>query len=191
MKDEDLFYGEREPEKKENASNQNYGNGNPYSNGDQYGNGNPYSNGGQYGNGNPYNNGYNGNPNGNYGGPNGYGPGPQPVNGFAVAALVTGIISTCCCFCPYASLPCAVAAIVTAIMSKRDGRRPTMAMIGLVLGIIGLLISGTIIAYAFYLMSNPEFMNEMMKQYEEMMKDAMRNGALIRLLRKSSLAIHF
>lgn len=141
MDNDDLFYGEKEPEKKEpphgpNGYQQGYNGGNGYGN--------------------------------NY---NDYGyPPPKQTNGLAIAALVTGLISMGCCFCPYISLPCAIAGIVTAILSRKQGGMNTMAIIGLIASIIGLIIAAFMIMYLIYVMSHPELYKQIMEEYYRMLE---------------------
>ena len=67
-------------------------------------------------------------------------------NGFAIAALVLGIVSvvvSCCCCCLYyLSLVLSIVAIVMAVLAKREngGKMPGKATAGLILAIIGLVL---------------------------------------------------
>lgn len=159
MNNEDLFYGEKEPEKKEPQSGQ------PYPGGYQQGsNGAPGYNGGS-----GYNNGYN-----EYG----YPP-AKPANGLAIAALVTGLISLCCCVCFYVSLPCAIAAIITAILSRKQGGMNTMAIIGLITGIIGMIIAAFMIMYVIYVMSNPALYQQIMDEYYRILESMEHTGSCL------------
>lgn len=157
MDNDDLFYGEKEPEKKEPQPGQ------------------PYQQG--YNGGNGYNNGY-----GNYGGYDGYGyPPRKPANGLAIAALVTGLISICCCFCPYVSFPCAIAGIITAVLSRKQGGMNTMAIIGLITAIIGLIIAAFMIMYVIYVMSHPELYQQILDEYYKMLESMENTGSYLRL----------
>lgn len=94
---------------------------------------------------------------------------------FSVASLVLGILSiVCCCLFPVAGV-CAVLAVVFAFISRsRLGQMDGMSIAGLVCGIVGLAI----VAYLIYTtvtapgMSDAE-MEEFMKQYMEMIKEAL------------------
>lgn len=152
MDNNDLFYGEREPEKREPQPGQPGG----------------------------YQQGYNGS-NG-YGGYDGYGyPPRQPANGLAIAALVTGLISLCCCVCFYVSLPCAIAAIITAILSRKQGGMSAMAIIGLITGIIGMIIAAFMIMYVIYVMSNPALYQQIMDEYYRILESMEHTGSCLRL----------
>lgn len=164
MDNNDLFYGEREPEKKEPQPGQ------PYPGNYQQG----YNGGPGYNNGNGYNNGYDG---------YGYPPRNQ-ANGVAIAALVTGLISMCCCFCPYVSLPCAIAGIIMAILSRKNGGMNAMSIIGLITSIIGLIIAALIIMYAIYVMSHPELYKQILEEYNRMLESMEHSGACLRLFLK-------
>lgn len=148
MGNDDLFYGEREPEKKEPQPGQ------PY----------PGS----------YQQGYNG---------YGYPPRNQ-ASGLSIAALVTGLISTCCCFCPYVSLPCAIAGIIMAILSRKNGGMNAMSIIGLVTSIIGLIIAALILMYVIYVMSHPELYQQILEEYNRMLESMEHSGACLRLFLK-------
>ena len=64
--------------------------------------------------------------------------GAKNANGLAVASLVCGIISVVMmCCCTYLGIILGIIAIVLGIISKDEyGNKPTMAKVGLVLGII-------------------------------------------------------
>lgn len=66
----------------------------------------------------------------------------QNSNGLAIASLVCGILAmiTMCC-CTYLGIILGIVAIVTGAMSKDEyGKKPTMAKVGIVLGIAAILI---------------------------------------------------
>lgn len=74
--------------------------------------------------------------------------------GMAVAALVLGIVAIVMFWIPFIGVICGIAAIVTGVMSMRkinQGNLPgkNMAITGLVTGIIGLVISATVLVGAF------------------------------------------
>jgi hypothetical protein len=163
MNNDDLFYEEREPEKKSAPQN-------TFEQGDYQQN---YNQQGPYGQSYPGGNGYN-----EYGYPQ-----KKPANGLAIAALVTGLVSMCCCFCPYVSLPCAIAGIITAILSRKNGGMNAMAIVGLIASIIGLIIAAFMIMYIVYVMSHPELYQQIMDEYYRMMESMEQSGAFLRLFK--------
>ena len=68
--------------------------------------------------------------------------GANNANGLAVASLVCGIIAVVMvCCCTYLGIILGILAIFFGIISKDEyGNRPTMAKVGLVLGIIGAVV---------------------------------------------------
>lgn len=122
---------------------------NQYETGDQYSGGNqyntvPYNMNGSYDAGNQY-----GQPNQYYQQPYRESIYAQPgesgsTDGKAIASLILGIFSlvTCCCY-GVTSLVFGIAAIVLAVLSKKDnmGQMPGMAVAGMIMGIIG-IVSG-------------------------------------------------
>ncbi len=174
--------------------------GNPGQNQNPYGNPgqeqNPYSNSGQeqnqnsgqeqnpwqYPPQNPYGqsgfHGYNqgGNQNPYYTVP-GYGQGqPQPPykkkNTMAVFSMISGIFSiVACCASPLAVI-LGITGIVLAILSKKGQPMDGFAIAGIVLSIVGLVVSLAFFAYYIFilsLMKNPEyasFFNELLEQYQ-------------------------
>ncbi len=153
MNDDDLFYGEREPEKKDTDNRQN-----------SYNNYN-----GKSGYNNDYNNGYN----------NGY---PEKRrNPLAIASLITGILSLLCIVVPYFGLPLAIAGIVTAILSRHQGGAnymSGMAVAGLVLSIVGLVMCAFLMIMIVYMVLNPEYLETIYEEYYDIM-DSMDMGTLI------------
>ncbi len=154
MNEDDLFYGEREPEKKDTGNGQNGYN-------DYNDNNNGYNNG--------YDNGYN----------NGY---PQKKsNPLAIASLITGILSLLCIVVPYFGLPLAIAGIVTAVLSRHQGGAnymSGMAVAGLVLSIVGLVMCAFLLIMVVYMMLNPEYLETIYEEYYDIM-DSMDMGTLI------------
>lgn len=91
------------------------------------------------------------------------------VNGFAIASLVTGIVSiVCCCFLYGFSLIPAVLAVVFAVLSRKasGGRFSGMAIAGLVTGIVGIAL-GAYMLYSFiiFLSMPDEEIQELLKEY--------------------------
>lgn len=147
MENEDLFYGEKEPEKKD-APQRN----------DQYGGYPPYGNYSQ--------------------------PPKKTGNGLGIASLVTGIISICCCLCPYIGLFCAVAGIITAVLARKQGNNDAIPIMGLVISITGLIINVFLIIYIVYVMMNPTLYRELMEEYNRILESMEDAGYFLRLFRK-------
>ena len=72
-------------------------------------------------------------------------PQAQSANGYAIAALVCGIVGVCSCGIYSLGIPSLVAIILGAVGKKKPGSRG-LAIAGLVLGIIGLAIGLLVIA---------------------------------------------
>ena len=183
-------YGNPEPDSYGNSGQNPYGNPgqNPYGNPGQ----NPYGNPGQpqnsgqeqnpwqYPSQNPYGqsgfNGYNqgGNQNGYYTVPN-YGQGQHPYkkkNNMAVFSMISGIFSiVACCASPLAVI-LGITGIVLAILSKKGQPMDGFAIAGIILSIVGLVVSLAFFAYYLFilsLMKNPEyasFFNDLLEQYQ-------------------------
>lgn len=100
--------------------------------------------------------------------------------GYAIASLVLGIVSLftlcCCCICNAFFIPMitAVLAIVFAILAKNQstGKKfPGMAIAGLILGIVGLLLSVLLMGIFLFL---PDIMSEdFLKEYEAFIRAEM------------------
>ena len=69
----------------------------------------------------------------------------QPGKGYAIASLVTGILSLLCCI-PIIS---SILAIVFFAVARRQGNKSGMAIAGLVCGIIGLVLVLMVFSLAF------------------------------------------
>lgn len=87
--------------------------------------------------------------------------------GFAIASLVLGILSLVCCCISYAGLVMATLAIIFAIVSrKKMGYFDSLAIAGLIVGIIG-VIFGAFSILVDVIMSSEEFWIEFEKMYPE------------------------
>jgi len=64
---------------------------------------------------------------------------PTEKKGFSIASMVLGIVAVVCCCIWYISIPCAILAIIFAIVGKKKGGRG-MATAGLILGIIAIVL---------------------------------------------------
>ena len=62
-------------------------------------------------------------------------------NGKAVAALVLGIVSLLGLCIPLAGIICRIIAIILAVMAKKEGSTDGKQKAGMILGIIGIVIS--------------------------------------------------
>lgn len=85
-------------------------------------------------------------------------PAKDPARGYSIASLALGIASLCCCCCYYIAGVLAILGIVCACVArkKNGGRLPTLALIGLVLAIIGLVLFLCFVAFEIYLATIPE-----------------------------------
>ena len=102
---------------------------------------------------------------------------PQPEqpqsndgHGLAVASLVVGIISILSCCCIYLAVILGVVGIVLAIISKSKsstGKMETMATIGMILSIIGLVLTIGYFVFGLVVMQTPK--------YQEMYNEILNN----------------
>ena len=127
-------------------------NGDPYGNNGGNGhNGYTNPNGGPYGNQDPYSGGNGQRP--PYGSPY-FTPARRAApksNGFAIASLVTGILSLCVCCCYGGGLVFGVLAIIFAIIqSKQTGEMSSSSIAGMICGILGTLFSIILIVFMVY-----------------------------------------
>lgn len=65
----------------------------------------------------------------------------EQKNGKATAALVLGIISLIGICIPIAGIICGIIAIILAVMAKKEGSTDSKQKAGMILGIIGIVIS--------------------------------------------------
>ncbi len=73
---------------------------------------------------------------------NPYAPPRRVVSGFETAALILGIISLVGCTCFYLSIPLGALAIIFASLSRGGNTKfGDLARIGLILGLLGIVIS--------------------------------------------------
>lgn len=106
--------------------------------------------------------------------PNTYGANynKKPVNGFAIASMVIGILSlVLCCCSEYLGLILGILAIIFAVIAKKQGPSG-MATAGLICGIIALVLSAVAIILGFLAAS---FLKDVIPNfadmdYEEMME---------------------
>ena len=83
---------------------------------------------------------------------------PNPSKPYAIASLVLGILSVFCCCCYYISGIFAILSIVFACIArkKNGGKMPTMALVGLIFAIIGLVLFLIMLAFEIYLATIPQ-----------------------------------
>ena len=94
-------------------------------------------------------------------------PQKDPGHGLAIASLVLGILSILSCCCVYLSVVLGVVGIVLAIISKSKsltGKMETMATVGMVLSILGLVMTLGITIWSVAFSQTPAY-QEMMNQY--------------------------
>lgn len=128
-------------------------------------------------------NGINGNNTYYNGSGNDYTSGKGQGHGFGIAALICGIISLIgCCGLWFISVPCAIAAIILGIVQLIKNQPKAMAIVGIICGALGLLLTVVVIVAAVVFMSNvtrnpdiyDEIMDEIMDEYgvtEDMLED--------------------
>lgn len=87
----------------------------------------------------------------------------KPGTGFAVASLVTGILSLVCCCVLGVPVVFGILAIVFAVINKKQaGEMNGMALAGLVCGIAGAALGLLLFAYQIVLITtNPNWMEEL------------------------------
>jgi hypothetical protein len=97
-------------------------------------------------------------------------PQKDPGHGLAIASLVLGILSILSCCCTYLAVILGVVGIVLAIISKSKsltGKMETMALIGMILSILGVVIAVAMIIWSLAFSQTPAY-QEMMNQYMDM-----------------------
>lgn len=106
--------------------------------------------------------------------------GRRKTYGWSVAAMVSGIISVICCCTGYAGVIFGVAAIIFAIISRKNlGYFDGMAVAGLVLGIIGFVL-GIALIIATYTIDEQflkEYLEEYLKEYQEQFPETTPDGS--------------
>lgn len=87
-------------------------------------------------------------------------PQKDPGHGLAIASLVLGIISLISCCCVYLSVVVGVVGVVLAIISKsksNTGKMETMAKVGMVLSIVGIVLAIGYIVFGLVYMQTPAY----------------------------------
>lgn len=101
---------------------------------------------------------------------------PKKPNTFATLSLVSGIFGLISCCFPPMQLLFGAAAIMLAVISKKDGSFPGISIAGMVLGILSVVCSLVLFAcfaYSMKLMQDPEYariFNEMMTEYQQILE---------------------
>lgn len=99
-------------------------------------------------------------------------PPPPERKGYATTSLITGLASILCCSCTFLAFACAIAAIVFAIAArKQNGFFQPLATAGLILGIIGFILTLVLFVLSFLLLDtlsglSPKALEEFFKQFE-------------------------
>lgn len=97
-------------------------------------------------------------------------PQKDPGHGLAIASLVLGILSILSCCCVYLAVILGVVGIVLAIISKSKslaGKMETMATVGMILSILGVVIAVGMIIWSAAFAQSPAY-QEIMNQYMDM-----------------------
>ena len=110
-------------------------------------------------------------------GPGRYPAAPTKEDGFALASLICAIASVVTCCVPYIGLPAAIGAVVLGILGRSSVQRKSLAIFGLVLGIIMAVINGVMLAVTLYYVAHPDLMQELMDQMQLYMEDVPTSGA--------------
>jgi hypothetical protein len=88
-----------------------------------------------------------------------YEPPQQDKKGFAIAALVLGILSLCAWLFPICGFPIAIAGVILGILGLKSSSR-TLAIVGLVLSGLALLLSlCNAVAGGVMSVTNPDLFN--------------------------------
>ena len=150
-------------------------------NGSNYNGNNGYDN--EYYNNSGYNNSENQNNNGQYGANNGqYARGSQEYAyqtvmnngrpktlGWSLASMITGILSVVCCCFGWTGLIFGIAAVVLAVVSRRNlGYFDGMSIAGLILGIFGIVFGVAMIVMLFV---ETEFLESFIEEYNKAFED--------------------
>lgn len=80
---------------------------------------------------------------------------PDKRGGFAIAGLVLGIISIFAAILPLCGFPVSIVGIIIAALGRASVSKRTMATIGLVLAIIGIVLTIANASYGAYIATHP------------------------------------
>lgn len=113
-------------------------------------------------------NGYNNYQNNGYQQP--YNNGPKPYNGFAIAALIIGILSILpCCLFPYIGIPMNIVGLVLGIFGYKKPYGRGMAIAAIVVNIFFLVLAIVWLIICFYIYANID-MNDYYQMFEQYMR---------------------
>lgn len=84
-----------------------------------------------------------------------FAPARDKRGGFAIAGLVLGILSIPAAILPLCGFPVSIVGIVMAALGRASVSRRTMATIGLVLAIIGIVLTIASASYGAYVATHP------------------------------------
>lgn len=98
-----------------------------------------------------------------------YVPEPEEGPGYAIAGMVCGILSMVICCCQYyVSGVLAIIGMVFSIIVLKNGKPGKgMAIAGVVCSAIGIVIALFLIGTRIYMLTHPEYMNNLMEIYKE------------------------
>lgn len=104
-----------------------------------------------------------------------YVPEPEEGPGYAIAGMVCGILSMVICCCQYyVSGALAVIGLIFSIIVLK-GRKPGkgMAIAGVICSAIGIVIALVLISTRIYMLTHPEYMNNLMDFYKQSLYNQM------------------
>ena len=84
-----------------------------------------------------------------------FAPARDKRGGFAIAGLVLGILSIPAAILPLCGFPVSIVGIIMAALGRASVSRRTMATIGLVLAIIGIVLTIASASYGAYVATHP------------------------------------
>ncbi|MBD3363288.1 hypothetical protein GF362_06220 [Candidatus Dojkabacteria bacterium] len=79
---------------------------------------------------------------------------------FGIGSIVLGVINLCSWFLPLCGCPLSIVGIILGVLGMKSKKYKTMAIIGLVLSIIGILLTiGNGLLGVYWAENPPDFMN--------------------------------
>lgn len=106
-------------------------------------------------------------------------PATESKGGFAIAALVLGIVAIVTSFTAIGGIVCGIAAVILGIVGRRrakagGGGGAGLATAGIVTGVVGLALTALLITIGLVFSSSPAF-----KRYQNCVRQAQGNAAAI------------